>query len=141
MAFLPAIFPLRTLTLNRKKLVLRFKGPEWGNPANGIIDEYETLKAVEEYSVAPKPLHLAKNFFGEPAMLEEYLDGIIFSRLPQDEEDRLFPEVAKFIAKINSMRLSEEILEKQERLLSYEHHKQSWRERLEIILKNRKTEK
>jgi len=119
-----------------KKLVLRFKGPEWGEPASGIIDEYETLEAVEKYDVGPKVYWLTENFFGEPALLEEYLDGTALNKIPSDEQAGLFPELAKFIAKINSMELPEEILEKQEKLLSYERHKQTWRERLKIIKEN-----
>ncbi len=118
------------------KMVLRFKGPEWGGPARGIIDEYEILKAVEKYDVGPKVYWLGENFFGEPALLEEYLNGAILSHLPEGEQEKLFPKVAKFIAKINSMELPKEILKKQEKLLSYERHKQAWKERLEIILIN-----
>ncbi len=123
-----------------KKLVLRFKGPEWGDSASGIIDEYEILKAVEKYDVGPKVYFLAKNFFGEPMMIEEYLDGRILSDFSPEEQEKLFPAVAGFIAKINSIKLPENILEKQERLLSYERHKQSWRERLRTILKNPRAE-
>lgn len=119
-----------------KKLVIRFKGPEWGEPTSGITDEYEILKVVEKYDVGPKVHWLTENFFGEPALLEEYLDGATLNELPSEEQTEIFPELARFIAKINSMELPENILRKQEKILSYERHKQAWRERLKVIKEN-----
>jgi len=124
------------VAVGEKKLVLRFKGPEWGDPASGIVDEYEILKAVEKYAVGPRAYFLAENFFGEPAMIEEYLDGMFMNAASPDEQRELVAELARFIAKINSMKLPEEILRRQEKLFSYERHKRSWAERLEIAKKN-----
>ena len=118
-----------------KKYVLRFKGPEWGEP-KGIVDEYEMLIAVGKYKVAPQALYLSKDFFGEPMMLQEYVEGIMFSDIDEKGQKELFTHVSHFIAEINSIKLSTELLAKQEQLMGYEQNKKIWRERLKIILGN-----
>lgn len=124
--------------VKNKKFVLRFKGPEWGD-ASGIINGYNMLKAVEEYEVGPKVCYLTENFFGEPMMFEEYLDGKLLTEFPLEERVDIFPEVIKLIVTINSIKLPEELSQKQERLFDYARHKKSWHERLHTILENTQT--
>src|SRR3989338_5900669 len=69
----------------KKKFVLRFKGPEWGK-TNGVIDECKTLKKIEQYEVGPKVYYLTENFFGEPMIFEEYLEGKLLGDFPVDEQ-------------------------------------------------------
>ena len=86
-----------------KKCVLRFQGPEWGTPA-GVGDEYENLKAVQKHRVGPKVFYYADDFFGEPMMCEEYLDGKPLNRFSAHTQLRSFPAIGRMIAKINTMR-------------------------------------
>ena len=74
----------------KKKFVLRFKGPEWGEPTTGIINEFKILKAVQHYKVGPAVYYLGEDFFGESVMLEEYLEGKPLSDLSQKEQEKLF---------------------------------------------------
>ncbi|QQG46059.1 MAG: phosphotransferase [Candidatus Niyogibacteria bacterium] len=131
-----------------KKFVLRLKGPEWGEPTKGILDEYKTLKYVEKYKVGPKAFYLTKNFFssprqrrGEPAMLEEYLEGKIFTKFSVRKQEKLFGQIAKFIARLNKITVNKKLVPFQEAMMSYAKNKKAWRRRLKDILKNKKTRK
>ena len=122
----------------QRKFVLRFKGPEWGE-TNGVIDEYKTLKEVEGYGVGPKVYFLAENFFGEPMILEEYLEGRLLGDFSEDEQKKYFPEVAKFIYKINSIPFQIDDFPFQESMTSYTKSKNAWRTRIEFILDCKET--
>lgn len=127
------------LVTQKQKFTLRFKGPEWGEPLQSIIDEYEILKTVENYKVGPEVYYLTRNFFNEPMLFEEYLIGIPLDKIMDKLQEKIFPSVAKFIAEINKIKLPERILNKQVQLFSYRDHKQTWRQRLKIILSNENT--
>lgn len=122
----------------KKKFVLRFKGPEWGK-TNGVIDEYKILKKIEEYEVGPKVYFLTENFFGEPMILEEYLEGKLLADLPTNEQRKCFPEVAKFIYKINSIPFDKDSFPFQEPVTSYTKSKKAWKTRIEFILDCKET--
>lgn len=121
------------VTVGRHKFVLRFKGPEWGEPTQGILDEYKILKFAEKYNVGPKAYYLTKKFFGEPMLFEEYLEGRILSQLPRRELDKLFPSVAVFIAGINRIPFRENSLPFCDSPLSYSASKNKWKERLHRV--------
>ncbi len=121
-----------------KKFVLRFKGPEWGE-TNGVIDEYRTLKRTEQYEVGPKVYFLTENFFGEPMILEEYLEGKLLGDFPADKQIKYFPEVAKFIYKINSISFKINDFPFQEPMTSYTKSKNAWKTRMEFILDCKET--
>lgn len=116
----------------KQKFIIRFKGPEWGESSRGIIDEFNILKYVEPYKVGPKPFSLSKNFFGEPMMLEEYLNGRLLNTLSPKRQRLLFPKVAQLIAKINSIPFNQKLPFFRRTLLDYKQHKKIWRERLKI---------
>ena len=122
-----------------RKFVLRFKGSEWGEPERGIVDEFKILKYVEKYRVAPRAYYLTRNFFGEPALFEEYFEGKIFTAFPWQEQEKLLPQVARFIARINKISFRKNALPFQEAMTSYRKNKKTWRERLNTILRNRGT--
>lgn len=126
------------VTVGRKKFVLRFRGPEWGTE-RGIKDEFEILQAAGAHRVGPQAYWLGEGFFGEHVMLQEYLNGAIFPDLLRRKQDRLFPKVARFIAKINTMRFPKGVLSLEERLMSYLRHKETWRWRLETMLLERRS--
>jgi aminoglycoside phosphotransferase (APT) family kinase protein len=117
----------------KKKFVLRFKGPEWGE-TGGVADEYKILKKIEQYEVGPKVYFLTENFFGEPMIFEEYLEGELLGNLPADEQKKHFPEVAKFIYKINSIPFKKDGFPFQEPMTSYTKSKNAWKTRIEFIL-------
>ncbi|MDP3875275.1 MAG: hypothetical protein Q8Q22_02035 [bacterium] len=121
-----------------KKFVLRFKGPEWGK-TKGIIDEYNTLKKIESYEVGPKVYYLTENFFDEPMIFEEYLDEKLLEDFSKDEQKKYFPEVAKFIYKINSIPFQRNDFPFQEPVTSYMKSKKAWQTRIEFILDCRET--
>ena len=121
-----------------KKFVLRFKGPEWGE-TNGVIDEYKTLKKIEQYEVGPKVYFLTENFFGEPMIFEEYLEGKLLGDFPMDDQKKHFSEVAKFICKINSIPFEKSEFPFQEPMTSYTKSKNAWKTRIEFILDCKET--
>jgi len=120
------------------KFVFRFKGPEWGEASKGILDEYNTLKAIERYAVSPRVYYLTDDFFGEHALLEEYIAGDVFSGLSLDEQKKALPNVAQLIAQINLIPLSDRIPFQHE-LVTYDISKKTWRLRLEEIEKDPRT--
>ena len=125
------------ITVKRQKLVLRFKGPEWGT-TEGIIGEYEILRAITPYAVAPRVLYFTKDFFGEPMLFEEYLDGKLVSQLSATQQKTVFPEIARLIARINAIPVRKD-RRAHRGLVSYTLHKKVWKERLKVILKDRRT--
>lgn len=122
-----------------KRFVLRFKGPEWGEPTKGIVDEYKALKYVQSYSVAPRPIYFTKKFFGEPMMLEEYVKGIPFPLVAKSEQKKLFSEISKLIAKINRIKFTKQALPFYAPAISYMRHKKAWRNRLKEASRNPNT--
>jgi len=123
-----------------KRFVLRFRGPEWGEP-DGIVDEYAILSAVAPFALGPKVYYLSKDFFGEPMMLQEYLSGTSFTALPKKQQDRFFPAVARFIAHLNKIPDSPALSVCMKKMESYAHHKETWRTRLDEISLNPRTKK
>ena len=121
-----------------KKFVLRFKGPEWGE-TKGVTDEYNTLKKIKSYEVGPKVYYLTENFFSEPMILEEYLEGKLLGDFSENEQRKYFPEVAKFIYKINSIPFQKEDFPFQEPVTSYTKSKKAWKTRIEFILDCKET--
>lgn len=117
----------------KKKFVLRFRGPEWGE-ASGIMDEFKTLQRVEGVKVGPKVYYLTKRFFGESMIFEEYLEGELLSDLSPRQQNKLFPDVAQFIAKINSIPFRKNSFPFQEPMTSYAKSKKAWRTRIAFIL-------
>lgn len=122
----------------KKRFVLRFKGPEWGE-TNGVMDEYKILKKIEKYEVGPKVYFLTENFFDEPMIFEEYLEGKLLGDLPANEQKQYFPEVAKFIYKINSIPFEKDKFPFQEPMTSYTKSKNAWKTRIEFILDCKET--
>lgn len=125
------------ITIGRKKFILRFKGPEWGE-TEGIDDEYEILRYVEKYNVGPKVYYRGKNFFGESVLVEEYLSGKLLAALPSAKLTRLIPSVARIIAKINRIPTTNKNLFHRHQL-SYAPNKKTWRRRITRILRDRRT--
>ena len=126
------------IEMPQKKFVLRFKGPEWGE-INGVIDEYKTLKKIEQFEVGPRVYFLTENFFGEPMIFEEYLEGKLLADFPVDEQKKYFPDVAKFIYKINSIPFKVNEFPFQEPMTSYTKSKNAWKTRIEFILDCKET--
>ncbi len=120
----------------KKKFVLRFRGPEWGE-TSGVIDEYKTLKKIGKYVIGPKVFYLTENFFGEPMIFEEYLDGKLLCDFSESDQKKSFPEVARFICKINSIPFRKNSFPFQEPMTSYTKSKKAWRTRIEFILGRR----
>ena len=117
-----------------KKAVLRLKGPEWGEQSQGIIDEYKNLQATKDFKVAPRPLWLDKEtIFGEAVLLEEYLDGTIYSKLTLEQQRGVWPEIVKLIVRINSIPASGLELPFRHEMISYLSHKEVWEKRLGVI--------
>lgn len=116
-----------------RKFVLRFKGAEWGE-TKGVIDEYHTLKKIEQYNVSPKVYYLTEDFFGEPMIFEEYLEGKLLTDYTEDEQKKYFAEIAKFIRKINTIPFRKEDFPFQEPLTTYTKSRNSWKTRIEFIL-------
>ncbi len=127
------------VTTEQRRFVLRLKGPEWGEPTKGVLDEYKILKFVERYKTGPMVYYLNKNFFGEPMILEEYLEGKLLNKISEEKQKKLFPEVVKFIAKLNRIPVIKNALPFREPMLSYKKNLISWQQRLKIILSNIKT--
>ncbi len=123
-----------------RKFVLRFKGPEWGEPTRGILDEYRILKYSGKYEVAPKVYYLNENFFGESMILEEYLSGKLLTEFSKKEREKLFPAVARFIAELNKIPVKKSVLPFREPMTSYRENLRTWRRRLKIILENSRTQ-
>ncbi|MEX0918632.1 MAG: phosphotransferase [Candidatus Paceibacterota bacterium] len=123
---------------SKQKFILRFKGPEWGE-TNGVIDEYKTLKKIEQYGVGPKVYFLSENFFGEPMIFEEYLEGKLLGDFSADEQKKYFFEVARFIHKINSIPFQKNEFPFQEPMTSYTKSKNAWKTRIEFILDCKET--
>ena len=121
-----------------KRYVLRFKGPEWGD-IDGVVDEYKTLKRIEKYEFGPKVHYLTEDFFDEPMMFEEYLEGELLSDMSADEQRESFPSIAKFIAKINSIPFKKADFPFQEPVTSYTKSKNAWQTRLKFILACKET--
>ena len=128
------------VSVRSKRFVLRFRGPEWGEP-NGLIDEYRILEAVSPYHVGPKVHYLSNDFFGEPMMLEEYLAGTPFGNLPKGEQTRLFPVVARFIARLHTIPDSPALSPLGRKMTDYAQHKKTWRKRLHEISLNPRAKK
>lgn len=122
-----------SIELPDKKFILRFKGPEWGD-TKGVFDEYQTLRQVEKFEVGPKVFYFSNDFFGEPVILQEYLEGKLVADMPKDEQDKLFGDITKFIYKINSIPFKPEAFPFQEPMVSYTKNKKAWRTRIEFIL-------
>ena len=120
-------------TIGEKQFVLRFKGPEWGTQ-KGIIDEYNTLEAINEYAVGPQVYYLSNDFFGEPMMLQEYLPGTILSEFSAADQKEWFPKVADLIAKINAIPITRLPVKFQK--ISYIPDVDAWHERMEVILRD-----
>lgn len=119
-----------------KKMVLRWKGPEWGEPVQGIVNEYRTLEAIGQYHVGPNVYDLIENFFGEPALLEEYLEGESLSAMPEQVQAQLYPDVARLICRINQIPVEVDRIPFRRAITSYEPVKKKWRSRLDVILEN-----
>jgi hypothetical protein len=124
------------ITLPTERFVLRFKGPEWGEPTQGIIDEYRILKALEPHNVAPKAFYLAEDFFGEGMLLEEYMDGTILNELLRAGWREAMRDVAGYIAKLNTVPVTTSEIPHRELLTSYAFHKREWRERVDLALQH-----
>ncbi|MBI4120673.1 MAG: aminoglycoside phosphotransferase family protein [Parcubacteria group bacterium] len=120
------------ITLGDKRMVLRFKGPEWGDPKRGTRIEYEVLKYVESWSVAPHPLYVTDDFFGEAMLLEEYLEGKsvggVGEGLIDDAEN-----IARFLARIGSVPVRKDAPFFEEPMTSYEKNRKAWKARLRVI--------
>ena len=121
------------VTAPGQRFVLRFKGPEWGEPASGIVNEYENLKLLESYAVGPRVFGLEQDFFGEPAMFMEFLEGKPLSAYDSTEQMRFFPEVLRLIAAVNRIPHETLPLKLDEPYVSYERSWQAWQERLSVI--------
>ena len=119
------------ITTSKFRAVLRFKGPEWGEPTQGITDEYNILKTLESYEIAPHAYYLDEQFFGEAVMLEEYMEGEIVNTLPYEIQQQLFPDIARYIAKINMTPVGRDRIPHYELFTSYEVTKKEWRSRLD----------
>lgn len=123
-----------------KRFVLRFRGPEWGEPL-GIVNEYKILSVLAPYHAGPKVYYLSKDFFGEPMMLQEYLPGTTFTALSEEQQERLFLAVARFIARLNQIPDSPALRARSEKIMGYDHYKKIWRTRLREVSRNSRTKK
>ena len=102
-----------------RKMVLRFKGPEWGTPG-GVSEEFIILSKVEPFAVGPKVFFHADDFFGEPAVLMEYLSGVLATDIPTAEKtEMLWQDIAKFIVRINEIPFSEDSFPFREPMTDY----------------------
>lgn len=127
------------LTSGQKRFVLRFKGPEWGEPTRGISDEYKILEYVRSYKVAPQPFFFSKDFFGESVLFEEFLDGKPFSSFGQKEQLSSVLPVGRFLARMRGIAVNRKRAPFRARLVSYTPHKKEWKEKLTILKKDRRT--
>lgn len=113
------------------RAVLRLKGPEWGSPIDGIENEYNVLKYVEKYDVAPGPLFFDREGLkGTPLMLMEFLDGKLFTELSEEDQKQLFSSIGAFIAEINSIPVDPDVLPFDYPLTSYMPHRDKWWKRV-----------
>ncbi len=116
-----------------RKFLLRFTGPEWGEPTQGIIDEYENLKILEPYAVGPRVFGLERDFFGEPALFMEYLEGQPLNAFSPAEQLQRYPEAVELILKINRVPYRDLNLRLGEPCITYERSKRAWQRRLAVI--------
>lgn len=121
-----------------KRFVLRFRGPEWGEPED-LRAEYKILREVESYAVGPKVFGLAEDFFGETAVFMEYLEGELLGSLNNDEQELRYGEVIKLVASINKIPHQKLAIQDLEAITRYDVHKSRWRERLKVIENGRRS--
>ena len=121
------------ISTGERKMVLRFKGPEWGTPG-GVSEEFIVLSKVEPFAVGPKVFFHTDDFFGEPAVLMEYLSGVLATDIPTAEKtEMLWQDIARFIVRINEIPFSEDSFPFREPMTDYEKHKKAWTERARAI--------
>lgn len=122
------------VSVPRQQFVLRFKGPEWGI-LEGVSKEYTILKNVDEYAVGPKAYFLTHDFFGEPMMLMEYLEGDLFTLQhgPSKEIGTLFHDIASFFARIAAIPFKGKPFPFEEPMTSFAKNKKAWRARTKDI--------
>jgi len=82
---------------------------------------------------------MTENFFGEPMIFEEYLEGKLLGDFSSEEQKKYFSEVAKFIYKINSIPFQKDEFPFQEPITSYTKSKNAWKTRIEFILDCKET--
>lgn len=111
-----------------RELVLRFRGPEWGEP-EGIRNEYKILKKIGVEEVGPKVYYLSEDFFGEHAILMEYLEGEVFPSLNDSDKNEFFGQIAVFISGINKIPFEKSSFPFGESMENYDRNRNSWRER------------
>lgn len=119
-----------------QSFVFRMVGDEKPVAGNEIEQEYNILQHVAEYDVAPKPYYFSKTDFKEPFLLEEFLDGRLFTQLDEEEQRRIIPEVANLIARINKIPITEEIRGNLKPINTYQQNFQTWENRLADISKD-----
>ncbi len=115
------------------RMVLRFKGPEWGG-VDGVAKEYQILKFVENYQVGPKVFWETGDFFGESALLMEYIKGEMFEPLSFSADDQIWQDIAVFIANINKINFLPTDLPFEEPMTSFIKSKKAWKDRIAFIL-------
>lgn len=119
-----------------KKYVLRIIGNETPVVGDEIEKEYNILKYIEQYDVGPRVYHLDPNGFIEPVLFEEYLEGKLLTDFSENEQKKYFPVVAKLIAEINQISITENVEKYLEDKSSYSQNFKTWRERLDDISKD-----
>ncbi|MBI4118441.1 MAG: phosphotransferase [Parcubacteria group bacterium] len=113
------------LEVGVERMVLRFKGPEWGDQKRGTRTEYEVLTYVEPYTVAPRPLYSTGDFFGESALLEEYVKGESIGNIYDDAAS-----IARFFSNIARIPVKKGAAFFEEPMKSYERNRKTWKARL-----------
>lgn len=124
------------------KFILRFKGPEWGEK-DGIINEYKTLNNLGFVGAGPRVHGLLNDFFGETAMIMDYIEGDMLNKLPEERQRLHFRNVADIIAMINKIPLNDkkDAIPFRREIISYAQVKEKWKERLAVIGKNKALKK
>ncbi len=112
------------------KFVFRLVGDEKPISGDEIEKEYKILEHAAPYRVGPKPYYFSKTDFKEPFLVEEFLDGKLFTQLDVTEQKNEFPKVAELIAKINDIPITEELRQYLQPIKGYDWNFQTWQNRL-----------
>ncbi len=111
-----------------------YRADEWLT----IPDEYTLLRLLGHSGLAPRALFVDPERLGMPFMIQEFVaDAVCFKDLGVLQENHLIA-AAEAIAEINSQKITPEIFPFREKFTRYSYLTsiRTWREQLDIIMKN-----